>query len=103
MKLKAQVKRYCPFCKKHTQQKVSQRKTGSKRGSLKHGSLIRAKMRGLARGYGNLGKYGSKPAVSSFKRTTKSSKKIALLYTCQECKKGYTGQFTGRVKKFEIK
>lgn len=103
MKIKSSVKRYCPFCKKHTQQKVSQLKAGGKRGSLKKGSLIRAKKRGLARGFGNLGKYGSKPAVSSFKRTTKSSKKIALLYTCSICGKKYVGEIAKRVKRFEIK
>ncbi len=103
MKLKSSVRRYCPYCRKHTQQKVSQIKAGGKRGSLKKGSLIRAKKRGLARGTGNLGKYGSKPAVSSFKRTVKSSKKISLLFTCSVCGKKSMSEISHRIKKVEIK
>ncbi len=103
MKIKSTVRKYCPFCNKHTEHKVSQVKSGGKRGSLRKGSLIRAKKRGLGRGFGNLGKYGSKPAVSSFKRTTKSSKKIALQLTCQTCKKSHIANIPHRVKRIEIK
>lgn len=103
MKLKDKVKRHCPFCKKHTLQKVSQVKAGAKRGSLKRGSLGRAKRRGLARGFGNLGKYGSKPAISKFKRTVKGSKKVSLVYTCTICKKKHMSEFSHRVKRIEIK
>ena len=103
MKLKSKVNRYCKFCKKHTVQKVSQVKSGGKRGSLKRGSLVRAKRRGLARGFGNLGKYGSKPAVTKFKRTSKGSKKVSLLYTCSVCNKKHPGVISKRVKRIEIK
>ncbi|MBU2496955.1 MAG: 50S ribosomal protein L44e [Nanoarchaeota archaeon] len=103
MKIKEKVKKYCPFCKKHTLQKVSQLKAGAKRGSLKKGSLVRAKRRGLGRGFGNLGKYGSKPAVSKFKRTIKGSKKVSLVYTCSECKKKSMGSISKRVKRVEFK
>ena len=61
MKLPKQIKRYCKFCKKHTVQKITQLKTGTKRGSLKKGSIQRAMRRGLGRGYGNKGRWGSKP------------------------------------------
>jgi len=94
------TKRYCPYCKKHTEHKVKLVSTGTKRGSLKRGGIPRAKKRGLGRGYGNLGKWGSKPAMSKWKRKTKTTKKIALLYTCQECKKSHgkkKGKRTGKM------
>jgi ribosomal protein L44E len=73
------------------------------RGSLKKGSIHRAKKRGLGVGYGNLGKYGSKPALSKWKRTgAKTSKKINLVLTCQECKKSQI-KSGSRVKKIELK
>ena len=61
--------------------------TGAKRGALKRGSIIRGKKRGVGVGIGNLGKWGSKPAVSKYKRKSKTTKKTNLMYTCQECKK----------------
>jgi len=102
MKLPKTTKRHCPFCKKHTEHKISQVSTGSKRGAMKRGSIPRAKKRGRARGYGNLGKWGSKPAVTKFKRKTKSTKKTNTLYTCQVCKKSH-GQKKGiRTSKVQI-
>ncbi len=86
MKLPKVVRRYCPYCKKHTQQKISLVSSGHKRGAMKKGSKERARLRGRARGYGNLGKW-SRPAITSWKRKAKSTKKTNLLYTCQECKK----------------
>ena len=101
MKLPKKVKRYCPSCKKKTEQKVSLVSTGGKRGSLKRGSLLRAKKRGLARGIGNKGKYGSKPAVTKWKRKTKATKRLVILYKCQECKKA-TQSRSRRVSKIQI-
>ena len=86
MKLPKTTKRFCPYCNKQTAQKVKQVSTGTKKNSLKRGSKIRARLRGLARGIGNLGRY-SKPAVSKFKRKTKTTKKPQILYTCSVCKK----------------
>src|SRR3989344_3474942 len=83
------TKRYCPYCKKHTEHKIELVSTGHKRGTLKRGSIDRAKKRGLARGYGNLGKWGSKPAITKWKRKTKATKKTNLLYTCKECGKSH--------------
>ena len=74
MKLPKTTKRYCPFCKKQTEQKVKQVSSGSKRSALKRGGIARAKLRGLGRGVGNKGKWGSKPAVTKFKRKTKTTK-----------------------------
>ena len=101
MKKPKLIRRFCPFCKKHTEHKVSQVSTGSKRGSLKRGAIQRAKKRGLGRGMGNLGKWGSKPATTKFKRKTKSTKKTNLLYACQTCKKSKIqkkGKRTGKIQ-----
>jgi large subunit ribosomal protein L44e len=86
MKIPKTTKRYCPYCKKKTEQKIKLVSTGAKRGALKRGSKQRAKLRGKNRGIGNLGRW-SKPAVSKFKRKTKTNKKTNIMYTCLECKK----------------
>jgi len=86
MKIPKTTNRYCPYCRKKTEQKIKLVSTGAKRGTLKRGSLARAKLRGSNSGIGNQGKY-SKPAVSKFKRKSKTTKKTNIMYTCQECKK----------------
>ena len=103
MKIPKVIKRYCPHCNKSTDHKVDQYKSVGKRGSLSHGSIARAMRRGQGRGAGNKGKWGSKPAISKFKRTgAKISKKTTLRYRCSVCKKA-TQQSSGyRAKKVEI-
>ncbi|MBU2633773.1 MAG: 50S ribosomal protein L44e [Nanoarchaeota archaeon] len=87
MKLPKQRKKYCKHCNKSTLHKVGVVKN-KERGSLKKGSIKRANKRGLGKGYGNKGKYGSKPAIGKWKRTgAKTSKKTNLKYTCAVCKK----------------
>ena len=86
MKLPKKTNRFCPYCKKKTDQKIKLVSTGNKRGTLKRGSLARAKLRGSNAGIGNHGKY-SKPAVSKFKRKAKTTKKTNIMYTCTECNK----------------
>ena len=86
MKIPKTTKRYCPYCKKKTEQKIKLVSTGAKRGTLTKGSKSRARKRGLSRGIGNKGKY-SKPAVSKFKRKSKTTKKTNIMYTCNECGK----------------
>ena len=102
MKIPKQTFRYCPYCNKKTEHKIKIISSGAKRGSLKRGSLIRAKARGRGIGMGNKGKWGSKPPVSKFKRKTKTTKKTNIMYTCQTCKKshyrkGRRNKRTGRV------
>jgi large subunit ribosomal protein L44e len=87
MKIPKKTNRYCPYCKKKTSQKIKSISTGGKRGTLTRGSITRAKARGLGRGIGNKGKWGSKPAVTKFKRKSKTTKKTNIMYTCEECKK----------------
>ena len=100
MKIPKTTKRYCPYCKKRTEQKIKVVGTGFQRGTLTRGSISRARLRGLGRGIGNKGKWGSKPAVSKFKRKSKTTKKTNIMYTCQECKKSKyhkKGKRAGRV------
>ncbi|MCL5730304.1 MAG: 50S ribosomal protein L44e [Candidatus Pacearchaeota archaeon] len=87
MKIPKKTKRYCPYCKKQTEQKIKLVSTGAKRGTLTRGSKQRARLRGLGRGIGNKGKWGSKPAVTKFKRKTKTTKKTNIMYTCSVCGK----------------
>jgi ribosomal protein L44E len=87
MKIPKTTNRYCPYCNKKTAQKIKLVSTGAKRGTLRRGGIARAKLRGLGRGIGNKGKWGSKPAVSKFKRKTKTTKKTNIMYTCKECGK----------------
>jgi large subunit ribosomal protein L44e len=86
MKIPKTTKRYCPYCRKKTDQKIKLVSTGTKRGSLKRGSKQRARLRGRAKGMGNLGRW-SKPAVSKFKRKSKTTKKVNMMYTCLVCNK----------------
>lgn len=90
MKLPKQKKRYCKNCKESTLHKVSLLKSKGRSAthSLSWGGKNRALKRGRGRGFGNLGKWGSKPAISKFKRTgAKVSKKVVLKFTCQQCGK----------------
>ena len=101
MKIPKLVKRFCRHCKKHTEHKVAANKKKAA-SSLSHGSKVRARLRGLARGTGNLGRY-SKPAVTKFKRSgAKSSKKTDLRYTCAVCKKTSMQAKGIRAKKVEF-
>ena len=102
MKIKKSRKMYCKHCKKHTLHKISHVKS-RERGSLKHGSIARARKRGLGRGYGNLGNYGSKGAMSKWKRYgAKTSKKSNLKFKCAICNKEQTQSHGFRAKRVEI-
>ncbi|GIU68401.1 MAG: hypothetical protein KatS3mg001_251 [Candidatus Pacearchaeota archaeon] len=102
MKIPKQVSRYCPYCNKKTIHKIKIISTGFRRGALTRGSITRARKRGKGRGIGNKGKWGSKPAVSKFKRKTKTNKKPNIMYTCDVCgkshyRKGKRNKRTGKV------
>ncbi|MFA6461120.1 MAG: 50S ribosomal protein L44e [Candidatus Woesearchaeota archaeon] len=101
MKVPKSIKRYCKHCKKHTEHKIAanKRKNAS---SLSRGSKVRARLRGQARGCGNLGRY-SKPAVTKFKRSgAKSTKKTDFRFTCVVCKKASCQSHGLRLKKVEF-
>jgi len=76
MKIPKKTNRYCPYCRKKTGQKIKLVSTGAKRGTLTRGSISRAKLRGLGRGIGNKGKWGSKPAISKHKNPKQQRKQI---------------------------
>jgi len=88
MKLPKQVKRYCPYCKKHTVQLVTTQKQKARSSAhpLSRWSQTRVKKRNYRMGYGNLGRF-SEPPVKNRKRKTKITKRITIMYTCSECKK----------------
>lgn len=101
MKIPKAIKRYCPYCKKHGEHKVTQNKR-KQASSLSYGSKIRARLRGKARGLGNLGRY-SKPAVTQFKMTgAKQTKKTDFRYECKTCKKSHAQTQSIRAKKVEF-
>jgi ribosomal protein L44E len=98
MKLPKTTKRFCPYCKKRTEQKIDLVSTGFKRGTLARGSLSRVKKRGKNRGMGNKGKY-SRKAIKSWKRKTKTTMRRVVIYSCKECKKSKLAKHSRRVSK----
>ena len=103
MKLPEKTNRYCPYCKKQTEQKVSVAKQKSRSAThpLSRGSDYRLKKRGFKCGFGNQGKY-SRPAIKSWKMKTKQTKRLTIMYTCNVCKKS-KGRMKGlRVSKIQI-
>lgn len=102
MKIPKIVRRLCPFCKKHTEQKVAQAKKRSP-GSTHPLAQFAKKRANFGKGKGNLGKYGSKPPVSKFKMTgKKTTKKCDLRYECKECKKQTVQNKGFRSKRLEL-
>ena len=102
MKIPKITKRLCPYCKKHTEHKVTQAKKRSP--GSKHPLAQFAKKRAnFGKGKGNLGKYGSKPPVSKFKMTgKKTTKKCDLRYECSVCKKQSVQNKGFRSKRLEL-
>jgi len=101
MKMPKTTTRFCPYCNATTDQKIKQVSTGHKKSSLTRGSKIRARLRGKARGVGNWGRY-SKKAGSKFKRKTKTTKKVVILYTCTKCNKSKPSSKGKRVSKLVV-
>lgn len=97
MKAPKKIKRYCPHCKTHTEHAVSIAKKRD-RGTLKRGSIARARKRGLGRGYGNKGRWGSKPTKPKM-MGKKTSKKHDFRYKCAKCGKIQTPRKGFRARK----
>ena len=102
MKIPKATRRHCPFCRKHTDQKVAQNKARGRSQShtLSRGSTKRVRMRGERRGFGNLGKYSKPPKPKMTGK--KLSKKLDLRYTCSVCKKTSCQSSGIRAKKVEM-
>ncbi|MBI4153034.1 50S ribosomal protein L44e [Candidatus Woesearchaeota archaeon] len=104
MKIPKVKNRYCPYCRKHTEHKVTnQRFKGlNKAHPQSRGSKPRVRGRGRRRGMGNWGRY-SRKAISAWKMTgSKVSKKSDLRYQCKECKKTHVQRIGFRAKKLEF-
>jgi large subunit ribosomal protein L44e len=102
MKIPKTVKRLCPYCRKHTEHKVSQAKKRTP-GSAHPLSRFGKTRTGYGHGVGNMGKYGSKPAASKFKMGgKKTTKKTDIRYQCQVCKKTHSQSQGKRAKKIEL-
>lgn len=92
MKLPKKQKRYCPYCKKHTEHVVHRVTSAKQRRSLAKGQ--RRFLRKL-KGYGSFPK-------SNPKDRAKPTKKLDLRYECKECGKQHIVGAGFRVKKFEF-
>ena len=102
MKIPKTIKKFCPHCKKHTEQKVSlaKKKTAFSTHPLAGYGKKRAH---FGKGFGNLGRYGSKPAISKFKMTgKKQTKKTDVRFTCSVCQKATVENDSRRTKKLNI-
>lgn len=99
MKIPKKINRYCPYCRKRTEQKVKQQSTG-KASTLKRGAKQRARLRGLNRGIGNKGRFSR--MKNQMKGRRKTTKKTAIVYTCSECGKGKDQKKGKRTSKLVI-
>ena len=105
MKIPKIIKRYCPYCKKHTDHKVKSAKkaTPGTAHPLSHGSKVRQRLRGVNRGCGNKGRYSRKPVTARKRTGRKATKKNDLRFECTVCKKSHVQRKGKRTKKLEIK
>ncbi len=78
------MQRYCPYCKKKTEQKLKE-PSKNKASSFKRGGKARVRLRGLWRGIGNQGRYSR--MKNQQKQNRKTTKKTNIMYICQECGK----------------
>ena len=92
MKMPKTQKKYCPYCRKHTDHTVKKEGVGRKRREMARGQRrFKRKMKG----------FGSFPK-SNPKDRQKPTRKLDLRYKCKECKKSHTVGKGFRVKKFEL-
>ncbi len=102
MKKPKATKRYCSKCKKHTDQKIASAKKRTAGSAKPLGQWAKGRTN-FGKGHGNLGKYGSKPAITKFKMTgKKQSKKTDFRYTCDICKKTSSQKQGIRTKRVEF-
>ena len=93
MKMPQIVRKYCPFCKKHTEHKIRRERIGSKsRRALAEGQR---RFKRILKGYGGFPRPNPKGRE-------KPTRKVDLRFQCQECKREHIIREGFRVKKFEI-
>ncbi|MGC8585623.1 MAG: 50S ribosomal protein L44e [Thermoplasmata archaeon] len=90
MKMPTKVKRYCPYCKRHTVHEVERVKK-RKASELKWGQR---RFRRATSGYGGFPR-------PKFEGREKPTKRINIRYRCTVCKKAHTVPMW-RAKKFEL-
>src|SRR3989344_7498624 len=102
MKLPKESNRYCPYCRKHTAQIVAAAKQKSRSATHPNsrGSSSRINSRGL-QGIGNWGRR-SRKGPKDWKRKTKVTKRIGILYTCSVCGKAKGSKRAIRTSRIEI-
>lgn len=101
MKIPKTRNKYCPYCRKHTEHKISEskQKTFGTAHPLSRGT--RSQKRYKAR-TGNKGRY-SRPPIKKWKMTgKKQTKKIDLRYQCPVCKKIHTQSSGVRLRRLEF-
>ncbi len=88
MKLPEKTNRYCPYCREKTEQKLSvaKQKSRSSAHPMSRWSTSRVIARGLKSGTGSKGRF-SKPPIKKWKRKSKSTKRMTIMYTCKVCNK----------------
>ena len=97
MKIPKKMTRYCPRCKKHTEQSVIKQTTGRVRGKMKAGQRRYTRLSGII-GYGGF----PRPKLEHGKKYgAKLTKKVSFKFTCKECKKSSLGKGK-RAKKLEM-
>jgi large subunit ribosomal protein L44e len=87
MKLPKETRRYCPYCKKHTEQTLATAKQRARSAThpLSRGSNARIKLRSL-QGIGNWGRR-SRKGPKDWKMKAKVTKRIPILFKCKVCGK----------------
>jgi len=91
MKYPKKARRYCPFCKKHTEHSVEHAKRRPRREATKSQRRFLRKLAG----------YGSFPKENP-KGREKPTRKTDLRFRCGECGKRHPIGEGFRVKKFEL-
>lgn len=97
MKIPKEVRRYCPFCMKHTTHIAKEGKKGRPRTlALAH----RKRQRRIEKGYG--GFPYENPAHRSRGKKSPTSKKHEILLKCRKCNKSHKAEPL-RIGKLEVK
>ena len=95
MKVPKQTKRYCPYCKKHTQQKIMRTKTKPRPKTKKHALKWGVRhMSEVLAGYGGF----PRPKIHE---KSKQSTKASFTYLCTACSKKHVLQNPKRAKRVE--
>lgn len=101
MKLPKLRNTYCPFCRKHTEHKVSEAKQKTI-GSAHPNSWGSRRQEAHDRGLGNTGRYNRPPIKQRKMFGKKQSKKVDLRYECSQCKKMHTIGSAWRARRVEF-